>query len=264
MLSIIIVNFKNPALLRLSLKSLNHVLKDDFKKEIIVIDVNSGPGTRNVVTEEFPDVKIFPFKENIGFTRGVNEGIKRSSGDFILLLNADLIPLPGSIEDMYDFMRTHPEIGIIGPKLLNFDGSHQDSCFRFPTPLTLIYRRTFLGRLPFARKHLDRFLMRDADRTKALEVDWLFGSPIMISQAGIEKIGLMDERFFLYLSDIDWPKRFWENGFKVVYYPSAKMYHYHLRHSKGRYGLLDFILRKESRWHFLDALKYFKKYGFSK
>src|SRR3989344_608136 len=260
MLSIVIVNFKNPALLRLCLKSLNQVLKKDFEKEIIVIDVAGSIQTRNVITEEFPQTKLFPFKDNIGFTRGVNEGIKQSSGDNILLLNPDIIALPGAVEDMYSFMKANPKIGILGPKLLNFDGSDQDSCFRFPAPITFVYRRTILSKLPFAKKHLDHFLMHDADRSKVLEVDWLFGSPIMISHAGIDKVGLMDERFFLYLSDIDWPRRFWENGFKVVYYPFSKMYHYHIRHSKGRYGLLDFILKPEGRWHLMDAIRYFKKY----
>lgn len=262
MLSIIIVNFKNPALLRLCLKSLDRILNPEFEKEIIVVDVASSIETRNVATEEFKEIKLIPFKENIGFTRGVNEGIKESKGDYFLLLNADLIPLKNSIEDMYDFMKKNPDIGMLGPKLLNFDDTDQDSCFRFPKPITFLYRRTFLGKLPFAKKHLNHFLMRDAERSKPLEVDWLFGSPIMISRKAVEKIGLMDERFFLYLSDIDWPRRFWENGFKVVYYPHAKMYHYHIQHSKGKYGLLDILLKKESRWHLMDAIKYFKKYAF--
>ena len=185
MLSIVIVNFKDPALLRLCLKSLNKILDPNFEREIIVIDVASSIQTRNVVTEEFPEAKLFPFSENIGFTRGVNEGIKKSIGDFILLLNADLVPLPNSIEGMYDFMKSNPNAGIIGPRLLNFDGSDQDSCFRFPTPMTFVYRRTILGKLPFAKRHLDHFLMHDADRSRVMEVDWLFGSPIMISRVGI-------------------------------------------------------------------------------
>ena len=264
MLSIVIVNFKNPPLLRLCLKSLERVLDPAFSKEIIVIDVASIPETRSVVTEGFPQAKIFPFKKNIGFTRGINEGIKKSQGDFILLLNADLIPTPHAVENMYNFMKAHPEIGITGPKLINFDGSDQDSCFRFPALVTILYRRTFLGRTSFGKKHLDRFLMKDKDKSKTIEADWLFGSPIMISRKGIDKVGLMDERFFLYMSDIDWPRRFWENGFKVLYYPEAKMYHYHLRHSKGKYGVLDAIFKKESRWHIFDALRYFLKYGFNK
>lgn len=264
MLSIVVVNFKNPPLLRLCLKSLNRVLDPNFKREVIVIDVASTISTRNVVTEEFPAIKLVPFKENIGFTRGVNEGIKKSQGDFIILLNADLIPTPHAIENMYNYMKQHPEVGIVGPKLINFDGSDQDSCFRFPALTTILYRRTPLGRTHFGKKHLNKFLMGERDKSKIMEADWLFGSPIMISRKGIEKVGLMDERFFLYMSDVDWPRRFWENGFKVLYYPDSKMYHYHIRHSKGRYGIFDVILKKESRWHVADALKYFVKYGFTK
>ncbi len=260
MLSIVIVNFKNPALLRLCLKSLHRVLTPLFEREIIVIDVASDIKTRNVVSEEFPSVRLIPFEENIGFTRGVNEGIKSSHGDYVLLLNSDLVPLSNAIESMYQYMREDPKIGILGPKLLNFDSTNQDACFRFISPMTIIYRRTFLGKLPFGKKHLDYFFMNDKDKTEPLEADWLFGSPIMINREAINKVGFMDERFFLYLSDVDWPRRFWQNGYKVIFFPRAQMYHYHVRHSKGQYGILDVIFKKESRWHLIDAIKYFLKY----
>lgn len=261
MLSIVIINFKNPPLLRLCLNSLKRTLSPDFDKEIIVVDINSSIETRNVAQEEFLGVQLVSFKNNIGFTKGVNEGIKKSKGDFVLILNPDTIPTPNAIEDMYKFMKNQPEIGMIGPQLLNFDGSIQDSCFKFPNPLTFIYRRTFLGKTPLGKKHLNYFLMRNNDRSKILETNWLSGSSTMMSREAINKVGLMDERFFLYMSDVDWPRRFWDNGYKVLYYPLARIYHYHLRESKGKYGILDIILKKESRWHLVDAVRYFRKYG---
>ena len=261
MLSIVIVNFKNPALLRLCLKSLERILDPNFNKEIIVVDIVSSIKTRNVIQEEFSEVQLIALKNNVGFTKGVNEGIKKSKGDFVLILNPDIIPLPNAIEHMYKFMKNQPKVGVMGPKLLNFDGSIQDSCFKFPNPLTFVYRRTFLGKTPLGKKHLNRFLMRAGDRSKSLEANWLSGSSTMISREAINKVGLMDERFFLYMSDVDWPRRFWDNGYKVLYYPLAQMYHYHIRESKGKYGVLDIIFKKESRWHLMDAFRYFKKYG---
>ena len=262
MLSIIIINFKNPALLRLCLKSLDRVLDQNFKKEIIVVDVESSAETRNVISEEFREVKLVQFKDNIGFTRGVNEGIKSSSGDFFLILNPDIIPLKNSIESLYTYIESHPGVGLVGPRLLNFNGSPQYSCFRFPSPLTILYRRTFLGHLPFGKKALRHFLMQDTNLDNTQEVDWLMGSAVMGHKKYLDKVGYMDENLFLYMNDVDWPRSFWENGYTVVYFPKASMYHYHKRESKGMFGIFDVLFKKESRWHVEDALKYFKKYKF--
>lgn len=223
------------------------------------MDIVSSIETRNAVSE-FPGTKVLCFKENIGYTRGVNEGIKASTGDIVFIINPDIIPEKGAIEKMVGFINSNPNIGLLGPRLLNFDGSIQNSYFRFFGPLTIIYRRTFLGALPWAKKEMSRFLMADKDRNSVMEVGWLMGSALMATKKAIADNGFMDENLFLYLSEVDWAKRFWENGYKVVYFPEAKMYHYHRRGSKGRYDALD-IIKKETRWHIADAIRYFRKNG---
>lgn len=262
MTSIVIVNFRNPPLLKLCLKSIIDVLSPDFQREIIVIDISSTVETRNIVSE-FAGVKLFSFKDNIGYTRGVNEGIKNSTGAQVLILNPDIIPLKNSIEMMADYLVKDNQIGMIGPELLNFDGSHQASYFRFPSPMTLFYRRTFFGKFGLGKKNLEYFIMNDKKSSDINEADWLMGSAIMINKKAIDKVGLMDEEMFLYMSDIDWPKRFWENGYKVIYFSKSRMYHYHKRDSKGRFGALDIFFKKQSRWHLIDAIKYFRKNGIS-
>ena len=259
MLSIIIINFKNPPLLRLCLKSLNNSVRPDLDHEILVVDIASTTETRNVILE-FPGVTGVFFKENIGYTRGVNEGINASSGEIFFIINPDIVPLKNSIEKMADFLKTHREIGLIGPQLLNFDGSIQNSFFRFYKPVTIIYRRTFLGRLPFAKNELNRFLAKDVDKNNISEIDWLMGSALMTTRGAVAKVGLMDQKLFLYMSEVDWAKRFWENGYKVIYFPKSQMYHYHKRGSRGKLDALD-ILNKETRWHIVDAIRYFKKHG---
>lgn len=246
--------------MRLCLKSLIGALNSEFSKEIIIVDIASSIETRNTVSE-FPTAKLLDFKENIGYTRGVNEGIKASIGDAMLILNPDIVILKNSVEKLYQYLKQNPSVGIAGSKLLNFDGTPQNSFFRFPLPWTLIYRRTFFKNLFFGKKHLDYFTMKDTDHSKPHKVDWLMGSAMMISRKAIDKVGLMDENLFLYMSDIDWPMRFWENGYTVVYYPESEMYHYHQRESRGRLGILDFLFKRESRWHLVDAIKYFKKHG---
>lgn len=261
LLSIVIVNYKNPALLRLCIKSLKTAISPDLKYEIIVIDVASTIETRNVVNEEFKDVRLVAYKENIGHIKGFNAGIRESKGEFVLIINPDIVPMASSIESLVELLSKNENIGLAGPELLNFDASHQDSCFRFYSPLTILLRRSFLGKLPFTKNAISKFLMRDKDLSATTEVDWLMGSAIITSKKAIQKIGLYDENYFMYMGDIDWARRFWENGYSVVYYPLAKMYHYHQRTSKGQLGLLDFLFKKETRWHIGDAIKYFKKYG---
>lgn len=256
-LSIIVVNFKNPALLRLCLKSVQRSLGAHTEHETIVVDVASSIATRSVAKEEFPLVKLLSFNENIGYTKGVNEGLKAAQGSYTLILNPDIVPLKNSVEKMLEYIESHQEIGMLGPRLLNFDGSPQNSCFRFYTPLTVLYRRSFLGKLPFSKKILDRFLMKDLDLSKTIEADWIMGSALMASKKAINNVGMLDENLFMYMSDVDWAKRFWKNGYKVVYFPEAQMYHYHQRSSKG--GVLDLLFKKEARWHFKDAIKYFSK-----
>jgi len=260
MLSILIINYKNPPLLRLCLTSLKRALSSSLKHEILVVDISASPETKNVV-KEFSETKLLAFKENIGYTKGVNEGIKASSGDYILVLNPDIIPRPGSIERLVSYLKGNPGIGLVGPRLLNFDGSAQSSCFRHYTPLTILCRRSSLGRTPWGKKILDRFTMADKKLNEPTKAEWLMGSAIMVSRKAADKVGLMDEKFFLYMSDVDWARRFWENSFEVSYYPNSEMYHYHKRESKGYLGLLDVFINKQSRWHLIDAIRYFRKYG---
>ncbi len=261
MLSIAIINYKNPALLRLCLSSLRRVIPPSFDHEIIIIDVAAGPDTEHVATGEFKDIRYIPFKENIGYTRGANEALKAAQGDAIFLANSDIVPLEGSLERLYEYLKEHPEIGLLGPRLLNFDGSFQQSCFRFYTPLTIVCRRTFLGKLPFIKNVLRRFLLEDKDMNHSMPVDWLMGSALLVSRTAFKAVGGMDENLFLYMSDVDWPRRFWENGYAVVYYPRATMYHYHRRESRGALDVLDALFNRQTRQHIKDAIYYFKKNG---
>ena len=210
--------------------------------------------------EEYPEVVFFAFKQNVGFQALLKKGMEASSGKFMLLLNGDIIVTPDSLTRMLELLKNDPTIGMVGPKLLNFNGSLQYSCFRFYHPITIVYRRTFLGKLPFAKKHLDWFLMKEFNHDQKREVDWLMGSALMISRGALQKVGYMDEQFFMYMEDVDWCRRFWENGYKVIYYPEAQMHHYHGKGSaKG--GVIKSLLFNRMTWiHISSAVKYFKKY----
>lgn len=264
MLSIVIVNFKNPALLRLCLATLSRNVSAELDCEVIVVDSGTTAETQNVVREEFagtfPRIRVIPFRENTGYTRGNNEGIRASRGEYVFILNPDTLVQKGALESMLDHLKTHPEIGMLGPQLVNFDETIQQSYFRFYNALTIVYRR--VGGLPFSRWVLDRFLMKDANPAHIAPADWLMGSALMMPRDALEHVGLMDERMFHYFSEVDLARRFWEHGYQVVYYPRARIYHALKRDSKGHFWLLDALFKKEARWHIADGFRYLFKHGF--
>jgi N-acetylglucosaminyl-diphospho-decaprenol L-rhamnosyltransferase len=258
-LSIIITRFRNPEMLRVCIDSIrkNLTLTD---LEIIVSDSETDEDTRLLMKENYPEIVFIPSKKNIGFEGTVRRGYRKSRGEYILILNHDIIVKKDSIENMLAYVKDHPDVGLCGPKLLNFNESLQPSCFRFYTPLTIIYRRTLLGRLGFAKNYLDRFLMKDFDHKSIREVDWIMGSAMMTTRRAIEKVGLMDPLFSLYFEDVDWCRRFWENNLKVIYFPFSEMYHYHGRGSAGR-SIIKTLFSNRLAWiHISSAIKYFFKY----
>jgi N-acetylglucosaminyl-diphospho-decaprenol L-rhamnosyltransferase len=258
-LSIIVTSYKNPSVLRLCLDSLKKNIFN-LNYEILVLDSVTEEETEMMMREEFPEVRFFPFKENLGFLRLVNKGIKEARGDYYLILNADIIIEKKSVNLLIDYLKNNPSVGIVGPKLLNFDGHLQNSCFRFYTPSIIIYRRTFLGKFNFATKKINRFLLKDKDHERMIEADWIMGSAMMASRRAVDQAGLMDEKFYMYFEDVDWCRRFWEKGFKVIYYPQARMFHYHGKGSASQGALKAVLFNKLTREHIISAIKYFWKY----
>jgi GT2 family glycosyltransferase len=257
--SIAINSYKNPELLRLCIESIKRNVQN-VSFEVIVVDGETEESTAMMMREDFPDVRFFSFRENVGFRRLVGKGLEMSHGSYVLLLNSDIVVTPGSVEGLYEFLKSRPDVGMVGPKLLGFNELFQESCFRFYKPMTILYRRTFLSRFEFAKKHINWFLMKEYDHLHPQEVDWLMGSAMMVSVDAVNKVGYMDQRFFMYMEDVDWCRRFWENGFKVMYYPYVHMYHYHGKGS-ARGGFLRSLFFNKLLWyHIASALKYFAKY----
>lgn len=258
-LSIIITNYKNPELLKVCIDSIKkNVTGVDY--EIIVADSATEEDTELMMRDDYPEVRFIPSKENIGFGRTVENGYRESAGKYILILNADIIVKKDSVEKLLEYIKKDEKIGIVAPMLLSFNDSLQYSCCRFYTLLTIVYRRTFLGKTSWGKKHIDWFLMKDYDHKEPREVDWVQGSAMMTSRTAIQKVGLMDKRFQMYFEDVDWCRRFWEAGYKIIYYPEAKIYHYHGRGSAGK-SLIKTLLFNRLTWlHIISAVRYFAKY----
>ena len=252
-LSIIITHHKTPELLYLCIESVKQTVKN-IEYEIIIVDSEAEKKI------ELDDVQVISFKKNLGYSKIVNAGLKKATGKYILIINDDIILLKNAVSQMLKFIKENPDVGAIGPQLLDFTNNIQISCFSKPSLKAVIVRRTFLGKTKWGKKILNKFTIKDWDRKTKREVDWVQGSAIMVRKKALEKVGLLDERFFMYFEDADWCRRFWQKGYKVVYLPSAKMAHYYHRASKKFGAVLDVFLNKYARTHIISALKYFWKY----
>ena len=259
MISIIVTHYKRSALLRLCLESIKNTI-NDIEYEIIVIDSEAEKVTQDFIEEKFPDVKYFPFLKNVGYAKLVNKGIEIAQGEYLFIINHDIILLKNSISNMLNFMKENHRVGIIGPQLLTFSNEIQKSCFHFPTIGAILARRTFLKRTGWSKKKLNHFLMNNESLSSETEVDWVQGSAMFVRKEAINRVGLCDERFFMYLEDTDWCRRFWQNDYQVIYLPSAQIFHYYGRASKKLGAFLDILFNKYTRLHLMSFIKYLWKW----
>lgn len=258
-LSIIIVNYKMWQLTRALVESLLKDFTLPKNTEIIVVDNNSGDDSVYLLRSDFPEITVIDNKENMGLAVGVNVGIKHATGDYYLVLNPDMIALPGSVKTLIDFMDKNPDVGIAGGRLLSPNGKLQYSCYAFYTFMTIVYRRTFLGRTAAGKVNTRAFLMKDFDHKNSKDVDWLMGSCLIVRDKAFAEVGGMDERFFLYFEDVDWCRRMWEAKWKVTYVPQAVFSHFHQR-SSDRGAIFGILFNRPTREHIKSAIKYFWKF----
>jgi N-acetylglucosaminyl-diphospho-decaprenol L-rhamnosyltransferase len=257
-ITFVTVCFHTPGLIRQLLKGFEDA-KLSFSFEYILVDNGVGDGTGEMVRERFPWVRVIDAPGNIGFGAGNNLAFREAKGDYVMLLNPDLTIFAGEIEKLLAFADANPDIGLIGPKLLNPDRSLQRSFHRFPTPFIPIYRRTFLGRLERGEKAIKAYLMEDADPNVTQDVDGLFGAAILIRRPALDQIGEFDERFFMYFEDVDLCRRAWENGWRVCYAPITEFVHYHQRESEVKH-VWHVATNRVLREHIKSAFRYFLKY----
>jgi GT2 family glycosyltransferase len=194
--------------------------------DAIVVDNASRDGTGEAVAREHPSVRTIHRASNGGLARAINDGVRASSGELVAVLNPDVRLVDDALSTLAAYLRAHPDIGVVGPRLLNEDGTLQLSCRSFPGYATAFFSRYSLAtRLvpgnPFSR----RYLMSDYDHAEPRDVDWLSGAAMMFPRKLFDAIGGWDERFFLFNEDVDFCKRAHEAGWRVVYNPGASMYH---------------------------------------
>lgn len=201
-------------------------LATSFQVEVIVVDNASSDGSAAMIEEESPQVRLIANSENLGFTVGNNQGIAASRGRYILLLNPDTEIVGHALTMMVEYMDDHPQVGALGPQLLNPDGSIQPSRRRFPTMATAFLESTTLQQWLPRNRVTRHYYMTDRPDNEVQEVDWVTGACLLARREAIEEVGLLDESFFMYSEELDWCRRIKAQGWKVIYLPSARVIHH--------------------------------------
>jgi len=224
--SIIIVSWNTRDILRNCLKSVYEQTKD-IPFEVIVIDNASSDNSVSMIKSEFSQVHLIENKENRGFAAGVNQGIAIVKGRYVLVLNSDTIICDNAIEKTIRYADTHPEAAMVGCQVSdNFD-TIQMTCFRFPSVLNLFLYTFSLNKI-FKKNHFfGREWMLWWRRNSEREVEVVSGSFMLVRRKAIDDIGLMDEDYFLYYEETDWCYRFAKAGWKILFWPGAKIIHCH-------------------------------------
>lgn len=258
-LSILIVHYNTPKLIRQTLRGIRRSAPR-LRFEVIVVDNNPKMRVQEMIAREFPDARVLVSDRNLGFGGGMNKAFAAATGRYLLVFNPDIAVFPGAFEECVRFMDEHRDIGMLGPKLMNPDGSIQHSCYRFMEPKTIFYRRIpFLKYLPAAKREMGRYLMSEWDHGQMRNVDYLLGACMCVRREAFEAVGGFDPAYFVYFEDQDWCRRFWLAGWRVVYYPGASMVHYHRRET-AEGGFWQQIRNPLTRIQMQSAMHYFKKF----
>lgn len=222
-LSIVIVNYNTGRLLEKCLQSVKTTTQGFKapKTEIIVVDNASADKSIEFLKKQKSNenVVLVRNKENRGFARATNQGIKESKGEYKFLLNPDTEVKNKSIQELLDFAKSAKDAGVVAPRLLNPDGSRQSSVFRLPSLMGAI-REFWLRQKGFYSKYLP-------PGDHSVKVDAVVGAAFLITPEAFKRVGLLDERYFMYFEDLDYCRRVHAAGLRVYYLPSAEVVHFH-------------------------------------
>ncbi len=249
--SIITVTMNHLPLLKRYLESVSRYVDDSHDVEMLIVDNCSTDGTVEFVRQHYPWVRLFVNNRVRGFAANNNFAIRHSRGEYLVLLNPDIELLPKALDNLLGFMESHPDVGLAGPKLLNQDLTVQYSSRRFINAYTLLLRLLNWGADTPRQERLIEYLMKRMDRRYPQPVDWLIGAAMIVRRQAAEEVGLMDEKYFLYIEDQDWCYRMWKAGWKVYYLPNAQMIHVHQRASVRRVMLRLTYHHARSLFYFL-------------
>lgn len=272
-ISVIIVSYNTKKLLKECLDSLFEKNKDQ-NMEVIVVDNASTDGSQLMVKKNFPLVNFLENKENLGFATGNNIGLRRSKGEYALLLNSDTRFVENSIEKMIGFIEKNPKVGIASCQLIYENGEIQPSGGFFPSLWRVLIWMLFIDDLPFIGKYLKSFhphppafYTQDNWYRREHFQDWVTGAFFLIRSKVIKDVGLLDENYFMYVEEMEYCYRAKKAGWEVIYNPITKIVHLGGQSGTsknallGEYRGLKYFFRKHKHAWEMIFLRIFLKLG---
>ncbi len=225
-LSVVIVNYNVEYFLEQCLHSVRRAMQG-IEGEVYVVDNNSVDGSLKMLAQKFPEVKVIANKENVGFSRANNQAIRMSTGEYVLLLNPDTVVEDDTFSKCLAFMDSHPDAGGLGVKMVDGKGQFLPESKRgLPTPMTAFYKMFGLCKLFPHSKRFARYYMGHLSDNETNEVEILAGAFMLMRKETLDKVGLLDETFFMYGEDIDLSYRITQGGYKNYYFPETRIIHY--------------------------------------
>ncbi len=223
-LSIVIVNWNTREMLWDCLQSVFDNI-GALETEVFVVDNASEDGSPDMVVTNFPQAILICNAENRGFATANNQALTIARGEYVLLLNSDTLVHGTVLESSQQYMNAHPDVGVLGCRVHNADGSLQITCSKWPSLVNLALLTSGLWQLP-GPAVLDRYQMARWDRTDARSVDVVSGCYMFVRASAMHEVGLLDESFFFYGEETDWCRRFQDAGWQLNFAPVGAITHY--------------------------------------
>jgi N-acetylglucosaminyl-diphospho-decaprenol L-rhamnosyltransferase len=224
-LSIVVVHYETPDELSACLESVRAATRS-VDAEVFVVDNASTAFDAEAVHAILPQAVVLAGTTNEGFAKGANRALRQAGGRYVLLLNPDTIVKPDSLRLMVDYMEAHPDVGCSTARLVMEDGRLDLACRRsFPTPRRAFYRLTMLSKLFPRSRRFAQYNLTYLDEHQEAEIDSPCGAFMMVRSEVVQKVGLLDEAYFMYGEDLDWAYRIKQAGWRVMYTPITTVTH---------------------------------------
>ena len=224
----------------------------DVEPHVVVVDNGSDDGSANAVAGSFPAVRLVRNPENAGFARAANQGMAGGTAPWVFLLNPDTVVPDSAIATLIARLDTLPQHSMIVPRLTDSDGRFQQSAYLFPSlRLSLLVASGIHRILP--RPLQERMLLPGRWGLSERDVPWAIGAAMLLRRSALQRVGPLDESFFVYVEDMDWCRRMWSAGLRVRYTPAATVVHHGNRSGVQRFG------SRRTREYMTNTVRYLRR-----
>lgn len=255
-LSIIIISHGHEEMIRQCVESLKPALHGINAEFVLVDNLNNGKLAAEVSSVSHP-LKVINNTISVGFSANVNQAVAQSAGKYVVLLNPDTYLQSGRFCDALDYLESNQNVGILGCRIVYPDGRFQRNFRRWPTLPVALGRGLYINHWPWTPRFYRHRVMDGCEFSSPTPVDWITGAFLLFSRANFDKVGQMDDAFYLYYEDVDLCHRFKSHGLLTVYFPGIQIVHSLQRSSAAR------PLGQTWRWHGQSMWHYFTKHRYA-